>query len=180
VLIRLLFSAAKNYKFISNSLELCRATVLSVLTGYVPRLLRATAERGVRPMSAPAPCPSSGESCPKSTERSTPCHSISLPNWPLYDGWTRNDWGNASPNCSAKPPASNRTWLIKRLAWRLQALAEGDLSQRAAELANDAALRLNPPDRLVTPVALRSLASGHPDYKSRYSGHLRSRAVGYH
>ena len=26
--------------------------------------------------------------------------------------------------------ASNRTWLIKRIAWRMQALAEGDLSQR--------------------------------------------------
>jgi hypothetical protein len=51
--------------------------------------------------------------------------------------------------------SSNRTWLIKRLAWRLQALAEGDLSQRAcrraAELANDADLRLNPPkDRPAT------------------------------
>jgi hypothetical protein len=47
--------------------------------------------------------------------------------------------------------ASNRTWLIKRIAWRLQALAEGDLSQRArrraAELARDADLRLNPPQR---------------------------------
>ncbi len=46
-------------------------------------------------------------------------------------------------------PANNKTWLIKRTAWRLQALAEGDLSerarQRAAELANDADLRLNPP-----------------------------------
>src|SRR6266852_2636806 len=43
----------------------------------------------------------------------------------------------------------NRTWLIKRIAWRIQALAEGDLSerarQRAAELANDADLRLSPP-----------------------------------
>jgi hypothetical protein len=26
---------------------------------------------------------------------------------------------------------SNRTWLIKRIAWRLQALAEGGLSERA-------------------------------------------------
>jgi len=47
--------------------------------------------------------------------------------------------------------ASNRTWLVKRLAWRLQALAEGDLSERArrraAELARDADLRLNPPRR---------------------------------
>jgi hypothetical protein len=42
--------------------------------------------------------------------------------------------------------ANNRAWLVKRIAWRLQALAEGDLSerarQRAAELANDADLRL--------------------------------------
>jgi hypothetical protein len=45
--------------------------------------------------------------------------------------------------------ANNKVWLIKRIAWRLQAQAEGDLSararQRAAELANDADLRLNPP-----------------------------------
>jgi hypothetical protein len=27
--------------------------------------------------------------------------------------------------------ASNKTWLVKRIAWRLQALAEGDLSERA-------------------------------------------------
>jgi hypothetical protein len=43
----------------------------------------------------------------------------------------------------------NKVWLIRRLAWRLQALAEGDLSerarQRAAELACDADLRLSPP-----------------------------------
>jgi hypothetical protein len=45
--------------------------------------------------------------------------------------------------------ANNRAWLVKRLAWRLQALAEGDLSERArrraAELASDADLRMNPP-----------------------------------
>ncbi len=44
---------------------------------------------------------------------------------------------------------ANRAWLVKRLAWRMQALAEGDLSERArrraAELANDADLRLGPP-----------------------------------
>jgi hypothetical protein len=43
----------------------------------------------------------------------------------------------------------NKAWLVKRIAWRLQALAEGGLSerarQRAAELANDADLRLSPP-----------------------------------
>jgi hypothetical protein len=45
--------------------------------------------------------------------------------------------------------ANNKVWLIKRIAWRLQALAEGDLSERArrraAELANDADIRLSPP-----------------------------------
>jgi Protein of unknown function (DUF2924) len=45
--------------------------------------------------------------------------------------------------------AGNRPWLVKRIIWRLQALAEGGLSERArrraAELANDADLRLNPP-----------------------------------
>jgi hypothetical protein len=43
----------------------------------------------------------------------------------------------------------NRVWLVKRIAWRMQALDEGDLSERArrraAELANDADLRLSPP-----------------------------------
>jgi hypothetical protein len=44
---------------------------------------------------------------------------------------------------------NNRVWLVRRLAWRIQALAEGDLSERArrraAELANDADLRMSPP-----------------------------------
>jgi hypothetical protein len=42
--------------------------------------------------------------------------------------------------------ANNKVWLVKRIAWRIQALAEGDLSEharrRAAELANDADLQL--------------------------------------
>ena len=45
--------------------------------------------------------------------------------------------------------AGHKGWLVKRIAWRLQANAEGDLSerarQRAAQLANDADLRLSPP-----------------------------------
>src|ERR1700678_2927532 len=53
--------------------------------------------------------------------------------------------------------ASNRTWLMRRIAWRLQALAEGDLSERArrraAELANDADLRLSPPKVKAAPAA---------------------------
>ncbi len=45
--------------------------------------------------------------------------------------------------------ANNKPWLVKRIAWRLQANAEGGLSdrakRRAAELANEADLRLSPP-----------------------------------
>jgi hypothetical protein len=54
-------------------------------------------------------------------------------------------------------PAStwNRDWLLKRIAWRLQALAEGGLSERArrraSELANDADLRVNPPKVKLAP-----------------------------
>ena len=35
-------------------------------------------------------------------------------------------------------------------------------------------------DRLLTPVGLRSLAPGHPDYKPKYYGDLRSRDAAYH
>jgi hypothetical protein len=53
--------------------------------------------------------------------------------------------------------ASNRIWLVKRIIWRLQALAEGDLSERARrraeELARDSDLRLNAPQRKDPPTA---------------------------
>ena len=43
----------------------------------------------------------------------------------------------------------HKEWLIKRIAWRMQANAEGDLSERARrramELANDADLRMMQP-----------------------------------
>jgi predicted glycogen debranching enzyme len=35
-------------------------------------------------------------------------------------------------------------------------------------------------ERLLTPVGMRSLAPGHPDYKSKYYGDLRSRDAAYH
>jgi len=45
--------------------------------------------------------------------------------------------------------SGNRQWLFRRVAWRIQALAEGDLSERARErareLARDADLRVRPP-----------------------------------
>lgn len=45
--------------------------------------------------------------------------------------------------------ARNKQWLIKRIIWRVQSLAEGSLSERArnraAELANEADIRRRPP-----------------------------------
>ena len=49
----------------------------------------------------------------------------------------------------------HKQWLIKRIAWRMQANAEGDLSERArrkaAELANDADLRVTVPKTVKLP-----------------------------
>ena len=48
-------------------------------------------------------------------------------------------------------PSSNRHYLFRRIAWRLQARAEGDLTerakQRAVQLAEDVDLRLRAPRR---------------------------------
>jgi hypothetical protein len=54
----------------------------------------------------------------------------------------------------------HKTWLLKRIAWRIQVLVEGDLSQRArqraAELANDADLRRRPPLSSKSPASERT------------------------
>jgi hypothetical protein len=66
---------------------------------------------------------------------------------------------------------NNRVWLIKRIAWRLQALAEGGLSERArrraAELANEADLRLGPPRRPEAPTSSRRPGSAEPVRRKR-------------
>jgi hypothetical protein len=75
-----------------------------------------------------------------------------------------------------RPRTQNKGWLLKRLAWRLQALAEGDLSQRArrraAELANDADLRTTPPrppraDTAPAPAATAPAAAPPPSPADR-------------
>jgi hypothetical protein len=63
--------------------------------------------------------------------------------------------------------ANNKAWLVKRIAWRLQANAEGNLSERAqrraAELANDADLRLSPPKpKEIPPAADRTVVATVP------------------
>jgi hypothetical protein len=49
----------------------------------------------------------------------------------------------------------HRAYLIRKIAWRIQANAEGDLSERArrreAELANDADLRVMAPKTMIWP-----------------------------
>ena len=51
--------------------------------------------------------------------------------------------------------SKNKGWLIKRIVWRLQAMAEGGLSERARrraeELANDADIRLSAPKAKIEP-----------------------------
>lgn len=65
--------------------------------------------------------------------------------------------------------ANNKAWLIKRIAWRMQALAGGTLSdrarQRAAELANDADVRLSPPKVKAAPVAPTTSEARFPSDK---------------
>jgi hypothetical protein len=55
----------------------------------------------------------------------------------------------AAVYAEATRSTNNRRWLIKRIAWRLQALAEGSLSERARrraeELTQEADLRLTAP-----------------------------------
>lgn len=51
----------------------------------------------------------------------------------------------------------NRIWLIRRIAWKLQALAEGGLSERARkramELADETDVRLTPPKAITIEVS---------------------------
>ena len=65
--------------------------------------------------------------------------------------------------------SSNQAHLFRRIAWRLQAISEGALSQRArdraAELAVDADLRLRPPRKF-----WRVLADADTQERSRRSG----------
>ncbi len=56
--------------------------------------------------------------------------------------------------------SGNRLWLLRRCAWRMQALAEGDMAARATRLreralamANDADLRVIPPRDPAPPAA---------------------------
>jgi hypothetical protein len=76
----------------------------------------------------------------------------------------------------------HKQWLVKKIIWRLQALAEGDLSerarQRAAELANDADLRRHAPKTTTVAEATRTqsdkLSTAH-DHRVPIPGSLITR-----
>jgi len=78
----------------------------------------------------------------------------------------------------------NKVWLTRRILWRLQADAEGDLTerarQRAAELAHDADLRLSAPrvrtsDRTATPVAVTAPVTAPSDHRLPMVGTVLTR-----
>ena len=62
--------------------------------------------------------------------------------------------------------SSNRQFLLRRVAWRLQVRAEGDLTERArrraAELADDADIRLRAPKEFATELSAKSPPSAVP------------------
>jgi hypothetical protein len=81
----------------------------------------------------------------------------------------------------------NKQWLFKRIAWRIQELAEGGLSERAkkraAELANDADLRLRPPKGHKLPEAAapkrdRRLPAVGAELTREFNGKQHTVAVG--
>ena len=64
----------------------------------------------------------------------------------------------------AESRSSNKQFLFMQIAWRLQARCEGDLSERArrraAEMADDAEMRLRAPRQFVTALRPQSPPSG--------------------
>lgn len=60
--------------------------------------------------------------------------------------------------CGESPRSHNRDWLVKKIAWRLQANQEGGLPervrQRALAMADDADLRKRPPGEFIKQIDL--------------------------
>ena len=65
----------------------------------------------------------------------------------------------------------NKRYLIRRIAWRLQANAEGDLSERAraraAELALDSEVRVTPPRETIQPRLVTADVQSRPALDQR-------------
>ena len=79
-----------------------------------------------------------------------------------------------------EPSRSNhKQFLIRRIAWRLQALAEGDLSERARDralsLAQDADLRLRAPQSSVWQPGTAASSGRHRDSRLPLPGTILTR-----
>jgi predicted glycogen debranching enzyme len=117
----------------------------------------------------------------------------------LLDGWVREHGGGdgldlASHAQRARDAFNARFWYAE--GGYLYDVVDGERGNDSACRPNQVfAISLDHPvlaesrweavlsvvqSRLVTPVGLRSLAPGHPDYKARYYGDLRSRDAAYH
>jgi predicted glycogen debranching enzyme len=117
----------------------------------------------------------------------------------LTDGWTRMI--GMAPELDLAGHAERARASFNRRFWHAEAgylfdVVDGEAGDDAACRPNQVfAISLDHPvldesrwpavldvveQRLLTPVGLRSLAPGHPDYKARYYGDLRSRDAAYH
>ena len=67
----------------------------------------------------------------------------------------------------AESRSSNKQFLFRQIAWRLQARSEGDLSERArrraTEIAEDAEIRRRAPRQFVTALLRRALLRGRTE-----------------
>ncbi len=73
--------------------------------------------------------------------------------------------------CGERPRSGNRDWMIKKIAWRLQANEEGGLPervrQRALALADDANLRVRPTRGIIEQVESAEEATSLPTADAR-------------
>jgi predicted glycogen debranching enzyme len=118
----------------------------------------------------------------------------------LLEGWVREEQGEAAARPLAEH-AGRARWSFNERFWYaaggyLYDVVDGEQGDDPACRPNQVlAIALPQPvldpgrwpavlrvvrERLVTPVGLRSLAPGHPEYKPKYYGDLRSRDAAYH
>ena len=118
----------------------------------------------------------------------------------LLEGWASRAWRRAGGARLWRPRAPRarvvQPAILVRDGGYLYDVVDGEAGDDAACRPNQVlAISLDHPvldrerwepvmkvvrDRLLTPVGLRSLAPGHPDYKPKYYGDLRSRDAAYH
>src|SRR5262245_40816171 len=118
----------------------------------------------------------------------------------LLEGWVREEYGGRGADTLAadadrvQNAFNERFWYVD--GGYLYDVVDGEQGDDSACRPNQVmAISLDRPwldpkrwrpgldvvrTRLLTPVGLRSLAPGHPDYKARYYGDLRSRDAAYH